>query len=298
MQRNKVSAICRFNFILPLFMFFITSPSFFVSGQEVTDSIVHGGLICNEAARQDALAAILPNYNEWETAEISGKLRMKSLPLSPTVKISMKKSEEISISVRASFLGEVGRIEISGDSVIAVNKMKHVYCAESISGIKYDYPDIISDIQSILLGRAVVLRAGELSESTAELLDFARIIENTDSLQNYAENGADMAWSLTFPKGRTESDEFGYTYRINDAGLVENLLVELSSADHELALDLAYYYSGKGYDLNITFNQDYKQKFDATIEFWETKWETSMPDPINLNSRYNRVGIKQFLRSF
>lgn len=125
-----------------------------------------------DSVRSAALATILPAYTDWQTAEISGKLRMNKLPISPTIKIYMKKGEEISISVRASLLGEVGRIEIAGDSVIAVNKMKRVYCAESISGIKYDYPDLIADIQSLLLARAVVLRAGELSPLNADFLDF------------------------------------------------------------------------------------------------------------------------------
>lgn len=241
-----------------------------------------------DGVRLAALEAILPNYTDWETAEISGKLRMNKLPISPTIKIFMKKNEEISISVRASLLGEVGRIEVIGDSVTAVNKMKRVYCSESISGIRYDYPDIIGDVQSLLLARVVALKAGELKASNSDFFDFEEITEEDSNSK----------WSLTFPRGHSEEDEFFYSYKINPQGLIDRLLLAASTSDHELALTLDYTYPGKGFDLNIMFNQDLKQKFDVTVEFGDTNWDAKAPSPLNLNSRYTRVGIKQFLKSF
>ena len=241
-----------------------------------------------DGPRRDALEAILPNYTNWETAELSGKLRMKKLPISPTIKIFMKKDEEISISVRASLLGEVGRIEVIGDSVTAVNKMKRAYCSESISGIRYDYPDIIGDVQSLLLARIVALKAGELNPGNSDFFDFEEIVdENSNS-----------KWSLTFPRGHSEEDEFFYSYKVNSLGLIDQLLLAASTSDHELSLSLDYSYPGRGFDLNIVFNQDLKQKFDASVEFGDTQWGVKSPAPLNLNSRYTRVGIKQFLKSF
>lgn len=241
-----------------------------------------------DGVRGAALEAILPNYTNWETAELSGKLRMKKLPVSPTLKIFMKKGEEISISVRASLLGEVGRIEVIGDSVTAVNKMKRVYCSESISGIRYDYPDIIGDIQSLLLARIVALKAGELKAANSDFFDFEEITEEN----------SDSKWSLSFPRGHSEEDEFFYSYKVNSLGLINQLLLAASTSDHELSLSLDYAYPGKGFDLYIVFNQDLKQKFDATVEFGETQWGAKSPAPLNLNSKYTRVGIKQFLKSF
>lgn len=272
---------------------------------------LHGGTY---SAASAALAAILPAYTDWQTAEVSGKLHMKKLPISPTIKIFMKKSEGISISVRASLLGEVGRIEITEDSVVAVNKMKRVYCAESISGIKYDYPDIIADIQSLLLGRAVVLRAGELSAQNADFLDFTPVSDPPAASGSEAHGaiGSDSsapglrgvtcraasAWSLTYPKGRTEDDEFGYEYRINSLGQTERLLIDLATGDHDFSLSLDYTYPGRGFGMNISLMQDLNQKFTASLDFNDIRWEAEYPSPIRLNSRYTRLGIKQFLRSF
>lgn len=243
--------------------------------------------------RAEALRTIMPVYTDWQTAEVSGKLRMKKLPLSPTIKIFMKKNEEISISVRASLLGEVGRIEVAGDSIIAINKMKRVYCAESISAIKYDYPGIIADIQSLLLGRAVVLRAGELSPFNADFLDFTKLgDDNADTVPGSGR------WSLSFPKGRTGADEFGYEYHINADGLTERLKADLSTSDNELSLALDYTYPGNGFDLNISLDKDLSRIFEASVDFGPVKWEAAAPAPVNLGSRYTRLGIKQFLKSF
>lgn len=260
-----------------------------------------------DSVRSAALATILPAYTDWQTAEISGKLRMNKLPISPTIKIYMKKGEEISISVRASLLGEVGRIEIAGDSVIAVNKMKRVYCAESISGIKYDYPDLIADIQSLLLARAVVLRAGELSPLNADFLDFTPLSAASQSdpsaAMQLSEGTRDAArispsWRLSYPKGRTEDDEFGYEYRINAQGQTERLLVDLSTGDHDFSLALDYTYPSSGFDMNISFSSDGTKKFNALVDFDNVKWEAKAPAPLNLGSRYTRLGIKQFIKSF
>ncbi len=241
-----------------------------------------------DGVRLEALEAILPNYTDWETAELSGKLRLKKLPISPTLKIFMKKGEEISISVRASLLGEVGRIDVAGDTVTAVNKMKHVYCSESISGIKYDYPCIIADIQSLLLARVVALKAGELTTGNSDFFDFEEI----------SPENAEKQWSLTFPRGHSEEDEFFYSYKVNALGLIDRMLIEASTADHELALSLNYEHAENGFDMNVVFNQDLKQKFDAEIEFNAPRWDVKSPSPLNLNSRYTRVGIKQFIKSF
>ncbi|MDE7115002.1 MAG: DUF4292 domain-containing protein [Muribaculaceae bacterium] len=280
MPKDKASAPCRSNFIFTLLLMLAAGISSAMA-QTPADSI---------DGRMEALNAILPAYNDWQTAALSGKLRMKKLPVSPAVRIFMRRNEAITISVRASLLGEVGRIDIEGATVLAVNKMKRVYCKESLAGIKYDYPDIIGDIQSLLLGRAVALQAGELSEANADFFDFRSL--PADSIHSEA------AWSLTFPRGRSEEDEFGYEYRINSLGQTENLTLELSTADHEIALSLDYTYPGKGFDLDISFTRDFDKKFEASVEFNDIDWEANAPSPVSLNSRYTRVGIKQFISSF
>lgn len=239
--------------------------------------------------REEALDSILPKYSAWGTAELSAKLHAGGLPVTPTLKIYMKKGTDIDISVRAPFVGEVGRITLSGDSLLAVNKMKKVYALESISGIKYDYPDFTDYIQSFLLGRVVVLNAGELAARNADFMDFTEI--SSDSIS------ADVKiWSLTFPKGRTDADEFGYEYRVNSKGHIESLLLDI--AQHDLSLKMDYTYPGDRREMNITLNKDFEKKFEVSLEFDQVKWGAKAPAPLNLNDKYRQVDIKQFLKSF
>lgn len=243
-----------------------------------------------EETRAEALDSILPHYSDWGTAELTGRLRIDKLPVAPTVKIFMRKGTEIDISVRAPFVGEAGRIVIAGDSVMAVNRLKHVYCVESIAGIEYEYPGLIADIQSLLLGRVVVFRAGQLSARNADFLDFS--VTAADS----AAVSPSGTWDLVFPKGRTDEDEFGYTYRVDTSGRIAMLRAELLT--HDIALQLDYEYTRKNTALSISFFRDYELKGEAAMEFGLPRWGAEPPAPVTLSDRYTQVGIRNFIKSF
>ena len=66
-------------------------------------------------------------FSSWNTVMLSAQLQMDGLPLSPSLKIFMEKGKSMSMSVRAPFIGEAGRLEFANDTVVAVNKMKNVY---------------------------------------------------------------------------------------------------------------------------------------------------------------------------
>ncbi len=239
--------------------------------------------------REEALDSILPKYSAWGSAELTAKLHAGGLPVTPTLKIYMKKGTDIDISVRAPFVGEVGRISLSGDSLLAVNKMKRVYALESISGIKYDYPDFTDYIQSFLLGRVVVLNAGELAQRNADFIDFTEVM--SDSLATDVK-----IWNLTFPKGRTAADEFGYEYRVNSKAQIESLAIDVEQ--HDLALNMDYAYPGEKRILEVSLTKNLEKKFNISLEFDQVKWGAKAPAPLNLSDKYRQVDIKQFLKSF
>ena len=70
---------------------------------------------------------IIDSYMPWQSAEFSGKLKTDKLPVSPNVKIYMVRDSLLQISVRAPLLGEVGRLNLTHDEVLVVNKMKKIY---------------------------------------------------------------------------------------------------------------------------------------------------------------------------
>lgn len=240
--------------------------------------------------REEALDSILPKYHAWGAAELSVKLHTAGLPLSPTLKIYMKKGTDIDISVRASFLGEVGRLTLSNDSILAVNKMKKVYVCESLSGIKYDYPDIIDNIQSFLLGRVIVMKAGELAARNADFLDFTEVVDNDSILSEI------KRWSLTFPKGRSETDEFGYEYIVNSNAQIESLALDASQIDLSLRMECSN--SGYRRDADILIRLREDKNFEAYLEFEPTKWGVQAPEPMVITDKYRQVNFQQFMNSF
>lgn len=150
---------------------------------------------------------------EWQTANLNGKIRTRSLPVTPSMRLFMENGRSIDISIRASIFGEVGRIVINSDSVLAVNKMKHVYCSEAISPVTYYYPDLIEDIQQFLLGNEVrfVTDAFEYDysydpEGRPLKLDAGISLMDKDwkLLVNYTRPGDDTDMDLTLSEGERE----------------------------------------------------------------------------------------------
>ena len=242
-----------------------------------------------DTIRQQALDAILPTYSDWGSAELTGRLRMDRLPVSPTVKIYMKKGTAISISVRASLFGEVGRIDIAGDSILAINKLKRVYCNESIAHIINEYPSIIQDVQSLLLGRVVAFQSGQLSHRNADSFDFFELVPG--------ENEEDFVkgWVLSYPKGRTDSDIFGYEYTVNCFGQIEDMVAAITSAN--VAMLLEYRYPGSGNAMHVALFKDDRAKLDATMQFDAVKWGAQPMQAPVLGGRYQKVGLRDFIKS-
>lgn len=239
----------------------------------------------------------LPAYSDWGSVELNGKLYMERLPLTPSVKIYMKKSSEISVSVRAPFIGEVGRIEIAGDSILAVNKMKRIYCSESIEGLKYDYPDIVGDLQALLLGRVVVFRDGQLSHRNAPWLDITPVAtDSTLNTETEAPLETERKWQLNFPKGRTDADEFGYTYLVDSQGRVEQLGMALQSAELEGGMIVDY--NGDKSDMTFVLLKNDELKYMVRLALDAPRWGATGMAPLKINGKYRHVGISEFIKSF
>lgn len=242
----------------------------------------------NLSPKEDLLNLVLPAYPSWKRAELSGKLKANGLPLSPTVKMFMRRDSLVSISIRVPFLGELGNIQITRDSLLAVNKMKRVYCKESLGDIRYDYPKFLGDFQALFLGRIVVFKSGQLSTQNAEFID---ITYAPDSISQGEKN-----WKLDFPKNRTPYDQFGYSYLISENGKIDNLTAELQAFDVQFAMDFSY--PGSQSDMALILTKEDKQLFKANLIFDAPKWEGTVPAPVKINDKYQKVSISQFIKSF
>lgn len=122
--------------------------------------------LLSKGAARDAVSVISSNYYNWDKLSIDGKLRSDMIPMgiSPSIKIFMEKDKKIQMSLRAPFVGEVGQLEITTDSVKVINKFSKTYAMADLKKELPAMPLTLGEIQSAILGRIIVPGNGELSK--------------------------------------------------------------------------------------------------------------------------------------
>lgn len=221
---------------------------------------------------------IIASYAPWTSAEFSGKLRTDKLPVTPTVKMYMVRDSLLQISVRAPLLGEVGRLNLTKDELLIVNKMKKVYCQESPDRVFELYPSLLEDLQSLFLARVVVLGDGELDGDNVATVDIE-------------EDGAD-SW-LVLPQTDPGVVPFEYGYLVSANSRTRALMAFMGDKG---SLTVVYSYKNGGMTMDINLNRKNHNDFTGQLEFSSVKWGgTEMASP--RVSAYRKVGIKEFLSS-
>lgn len=234
-----------------------------------------------EQVEAEAMAqSILNRYVAWKNAEFSGRIRLNAgLPVTPSIKLYLERDSMIQISIRAPFIGEVGRVEITPTTFLAVNKYNRNYCRESTSNIMNSYPNLISDIQSLLLGRIVLVGKGEL---------------NAENIGDAVLQKADGGDWILFPAEMPGSGRLAYGYVVMPNGRTGSLYGAMEGRPENILLQYTYPGSGMSLGINVTTS---KKDVNATLEFDTVRWGGSPMSPVNLNS-YQKLGIREFVKAF
>lgn len=224
---------------------------------------------------------ILNGYTEWQSASFTGKLRtsMLKLPVSPTVKIYMEKGELLQLSVSAPFIGEVGRAEITPSEVLVVNKYKKTYVRESAEAAMSRDRGLLDEVQSLLLGRIVILGKGELSMGLLKDVLFER------------ENNGE--W-IVVPNREGEESVLQYGYVVNSNGRTQ-VLYGMMQGRTETAT-LTYDYAGGGMELGLDLQLP-KNRIEGQLDFSSVKWGGNRMSSINLD-RYQKVTFPEFVTNY
>lgn len=233
------------------------------------------------ADQTEFLNSVTESYTSWQSVELNGKLHMDRLPVSPGLKIYMERGQSIYISVRAPFLGEIGRLELHESGLTAVNKLKKVYVSEDLSRLKDKIPAMaIENIQDLLIARAFIAGHGTLSPAN----------QNLCSLYNEQD-----CWLLV-PLVQPEGGSVRYGYTFDFSGKLQDLYVTTVSGNYAALAE--YSYNGKKtlIDFNLTLRD---KSYEARLQFDAPKWNPSRSlTPISINKDWRQVDIPTFLRSF
>lgn len=234
-----------------------------------------------DAASVEIVNAVLNRYTDWESVSFNGKLRtsMIKLPVTPTVKIYAVKDQLFQLSLSAPFLGEVGRIEITPETIVAINKYNKTYVLESMENLTSMYPGLLGDLQNLFLGRMVIIGQGSFGLNTLDLVTFDPI-----------ENGQ---W-LMMPK-EVEDSSLKYGYVLLPNGRTAALFGFLEGRPENVTL--TYGYNG-GMQMSIDIDKGGKGKnISGTLDFSSVKWGGNRMSQINLD-RYRKVSFKDFIRNY
>lgn len=221
---------------------------------------------------------IIDSYMPWQSAEFSGKLKTDKLPLSPTVKIYMVRDSLLQISVRAPLLGEVGRLNLTRDEVLVVNKMKKIYCREPAEKLFDIYLSFLPDIQSVLLARIVILGSGELG------------MENSTAVE--VDDDGEGNW-LVVPQTEPGAIPFNYGYLVGAGSRTKALVATVPGKG---SLEIQYTYLNRGMQMQIALDRDKGKNFEAQLDFSSVRWGGSEMVQLKLGN-YTKVSVKDFIGS-
>lgn len=224
------------------------------------------------------VSLMMPDYIPWHKATIQGKLKMQGLPLSPSVKIFMVKDSLIDISLRAPFVGEAGRVQLTADSVIAVNKIGKTYIKERITDFLRYYPGGIKDVQDLLMARFF------LPGFNVEEADLEKLVDI------YIE---DERFTVV-PKGEAKIEGVRYGFVVDNIFRPYAVIVMPEGRD-DVEIDATYNYTLSGYDLQLLY-QEGSRAMELTLDLKNPEYGGDMPKGIDIGKNYRQVNWIDFLK--
>lgn len=248
---------------------------------------------------EDGSEILLPEYEPWEVVSIEGKLKMQGLPLTPSLKIFMQRDSLVDISLRAAFMGEVGKLVLTTDSVKVINKMKKTYTVVNLqrpeteskeeteeeteeNTEKRKWYDVlgVKEVQELLLGH-FFLAGVDIEESEPE--DVMEVLYADEQL-------------TVVPLGPALIEGVRYGYVV-DESFRPMMLVILPEGDTETEVDVMYNFANlQGYTLQFLY-KDAKRRMEMTMELKNPEYKGEAPKEVDLR-KFKRLGFEEFMRSF
>lgn len=227
---------------------------------------------------RDCLPLIASRYTPWEAVQLSGKIKMDKLPINPSLKIYMEKNEEILISIRVPLMGEVGRIEITQDSILAINKMKNVYSSTDISPLLEKSDLSIGNLQDILLGRIYTIDEGTLTPYSHKYVE------------TYTENND--GWYVV---PSSQSKYFNYGFKTYANGQLQLMIMATPDGDR---IDTEYTYESNNTEILLALIADADKVMEAKLSYGKIDYNPEKFARASISKKWKKVSFSDFLKSF
>lgn len=222
-------------------------------------------------------ATVAKSYRPWQQVSLRGKARAEGLPIALNVKIYMEHGRLVIMSLNAPLLGEIGRVEMTGDSVLLVNKRGKTYCKEQTAAHLARFGASVADVQDLLLGRVFLLGYGTLSEGNAKQVEVS--------------TGASDTWILT-PKAQHPDAQYGFTLYPDG----QMMMAAAFTPDKQYLATAEYEHSPSGYDIGLTIKAG-KRSILLQLTLDKPDFEPVPLEPATINPKWTRMGFSQWIKS-
>ncbi len=242
---------------------------------------------------QSAVESMTASYMPWRSVSWSGKLKSGMLPVSVTVKTYMLRDSLTLISLRAPLIGEVARVEIDNRTILFANKMNKKYLRYDIGSFGSRGKMLHSNLQDILIGRAVIVGQGVLNKKDFKQADIyslgedgwlvaARLPDEAGGANyGYAIDAAGQMLELMIKSGKTGSAEAPDGM----SSITENITFEASAV-------VKYQNSEASADIQaVVFHKEY----EASLQNVKTEWGTSGFGRLDI-SKYTSGTLRDLLK--
>lgn len=141
-----------------------------------TTSTTAKGVSVPTAGQVSHITKIANSFGAWTTLKAGGSVTIGGgKSLSSSMQIRMERGKSIYISVRPMGIMEVGRLVITGDTLLVIDKIHKRYILESTKLLTSGIPLNVGTLQDIFLGRAFILGSGTLNSGMAGMVTLANV---------------------------------------------------------------------------------------------------------------------------
>lgn len=233
-----------------------------------------------------SLQTVAETVPAWTDVTISGKLTINSgkSSISSPVILKMVNDKMISISIRPILGIEMGKIYITNDSLVAVDKYHKTYFTENIASLVGFDLDVAS-LQALFLSRPFQPGEGPITDKNRKKFNAT----NPDT---------DGNWNIAPKK---QPDAFSYNFDMNGNNVSSfNLVVATNSAYLPFAANFhAFRLSTKGIfasEINLELplgDSNMQTRLSYTKDF---SWDTGLTDNIQVPSNARRMSLPDFIK--
>lgn len=227
------------------------------------------------------LARIVSKQGGWTTMQAGGSVSIGGArSFSSSMQIRMVRDRAILISLRPILGIEAGRLIITGDTIIVIDKLHKQYIQENVSLITNGIPATVSTVQDLFLGRAFLLGGGDLRSNLSQLS-----LTEQDGLAELA------------PIEQPREFSYSFTYGTNDKILSVNVVpsgktATIYKADYtDVRTTLAGNVAG-----NVSVSTELRgTRFTLELDYDEMRWNQPFDIDATIPAGYKKISGKNLL---